>query len=620
MNKIDHKISRNNEIRQLDETVINKIAAGEVVERPASAVKELIENSIDAGSLDISVEVADGGKTLIRVIDDGVGMSDTDLPMALKRHATSKLKNDNLLDINSLGFRGEALPSLGAVGRLTIISRKYNHGAYEIKVSGGNVFRTKPAARTLGTTIELSDLFYATPARLKFLRSNKSELKAISDTVKGLSIAAPNVGFRLIDKTSEKRRKILEVHKEENNSLTSIKNRLSKVLGQEFSENSLTLNISRDEINLTGYVCLPTYARASNAMQYFFVNGRQVRDKQLIGALRAAYADFMPRDRHPAAVIYIHCKSEFVDVNVHPGKAEIRFRDPQSVRSLIITGIRKLIAATGHRSSSTLSKAAFGAMRQENPYKMPIDLIETVDNSPSVSNYSRNTFSTLKNIGPDSKEIWEPSTRNLENDNHTNKYLQEFESFPLGAPIAHFGENYIISHNTDGLVIIDQHAAHERLVYEKLKTQIKNKQIEVQALLVPEIFELSEPEILLLLEHKKKLSHLGLKIDQFGINSIAVQEIPAILSSENIRNLINDILDELQDLGNSETLEHKIDAVLSKIACHGSIRSGRRLRLEEMNHLLRDMENTPNSGQCNHGRPTHISLKLSDVERLFGRK
>lgn len=619
MNKVDHKISYENEIRQLDETVINKIAAGEVVERPASAVKELIENSIDAGSLNITVEVADGGKTLIRVTDDGVGMSDTDLPMALKRHATSKLKNDNLLDINSLGFRGEALPSLGAVGRLKIISRKYNHGAYEITVSGGKVSRVKPAARTLGTTIELRDLFYATPARLKFLRSNKSELKAISDTIKGLSIAAPNIGFTLIDKTSEKSRKLLEVQKEENNSLDSIKNRLSRVLGQEFAENSLTLNISRDEINLTGYVCLPTYARASNAMQYFFVNGRQVRDRQLIGALRAAYSDFIPRDRHPAAAIYIQCKSEFVDVNVHPGKAEIRFRDPQSVRSLIITGIRKLIAATGDRSSSTLSTAAFSAMRQENRH-MPIDLIKTVDNSPTISNYGNNTFSTLKNIGPNFKEIWEPSTRNLENDNHTTKYLQEFESFPLGAPIAHFGENYIISQNTDGLVIIDQHAAHERLVYEKLKTQIKNNQIEVQALLVPEIFELSEPEILILLEHQKKLSHLGLKIDQFGINSIAVQEIPAILNSENIKNLINDILDELQDLENSETLEQKIDAVLSRIACHGSIRSGRRLRLEEMNHLLRDMENTPNSGQCNHGRPTHVSLKLTDVERLFGRK
>jgi DNA mismatch repair protein MutL len=306
-------------------------------------------------------------------------------------------------------------------------------------------------------------------------------------------------------------------------------------------------------------------------------------------------------------------------VNVHPGKAEIRFRDTQSVRSLIITGIRKLIAATGDRSSSTLSTAAFSAMRQENRH-MPIDLIKTVDNSPTISNYGNNTFSTLKNIGPNFKEIWEPSTRNLENDNHTTKYLQEFESFPLGAPIAHFGENYIISQNTDGLVIIDQHAAHERLVYEKLKTQIKNNQIEVQALLVPEIFELSEPEILILLEHQKKLSHLGLKIDQFGINSIAVQEIPAILNSENIKNLINDILDELQDLENSETLEQKIDAVLSRIACHGSIRSGRRLRLEEMNHLLRDMENTPNSGQCNHGRPTHVSLKLTDVERLFGRK
>ena len=606
-------------IKQLDETVINKIAAGEVVERPASAVKELIENSIDAGCSDITIEVSDGGKTLIRVIDDGLGMSDIDLPIALRRHATSKLPNDNLLNINSFGFRGEALPSLGAVGRLRIISHNDGNGAHEINVNGGKISDIKPAARTLGTTIELRDLFYATPARLKFLRSTKSELKAITDTVKGLSISTPNVAFTLIDKTGGKSRKILQVQKEKDVSLASIKNRLSRVLGQDFSKNSISIDVTREDVNLTGYVCLPTYARASNAMQYFFVNSRQVRDKQLIGALRAAYSDFMPRDRFPAAAIYINCRPDFVDVNVHPGKSEVRFRDPQGIRSLIVTGIRQVIAIEGHRSSSTLSTAALGAMREQT-HQMPSANNEQVTKNSQNMDYNGNKRFFTRDVEPAFQETWKPSARDFQTkDEHAN-FIEEFESFPLGAPIAQFGENYIISQNEDGIVIIDQHAAHERLVYEKLKEQAKDNKIEVQALLVPEILEFSEPEILVLMEYKDNLSRYGLKINQFGINSIAVQEIPAILNSENIKKLIFDILDELTDLENSDTLEKKINAVLSRIACHGSIRSGRMLRTEEMNSLLREMENTPNSGQCNHGRPTHISIRMSDIERLFGRR
>ena len=606
-------------IKQLDETVINKIAAGEVVERPASAVKELIENSIDAECSDITIEVADGGKTLIRVIDDGLGMSDIDLPIALRRHATSKLPNDNLLNINSFGFRGEALPSLGAVGRLRIISHNDGNGAHEINVNGGKISDIKPAARTLGTTIELRDLFYATPARLKFLRSTKSELKAITDTVKGLSISTPNVAFTLIDKTGGKSRKILQVQKEKDVSLASIKNRLSRVLGQDFSKNSISIDVTREDVNLTGYVCLPTYARASNAMQYFFVNSRQVRDKQLIGALRAAYSDFMPRDRFPAAAIYINCRPDFVDVNVHPGKSEVRFRDPQGIRSLIVTGIRQVIAIEGHRSSSTLSTAALGAMREQT-HQMPSANNEQVTKNSQNMDYNGNKRFFTRDVEPAFQETWKPSARDFQTkDEHAN-FIEEFESFPLGAPIAQFGENYIISQNDYGIVIIDQHAAHERLVYEKLKEQVKDNKIEVQALLVPEILEFSEPEILVLMEYKDNLSRYGLKINQFGINSIAVQEIPAILNSENIKKLIFDILDELTDLENSDTLEKKINAVLSRIACHGSIRSGRMLRTEEMNSLLREMENTPNSGQCNHGRPTHISIRMSDIERLFGRR
>jgi len=619
MNQYDHKISQKNVIKQLDETVINKIAAGEVVERPASAVKELIENSIDAGCSDITIEVADGGKTLIRVIDDGLGMSDIDLPMALRRHATSKLPNDNLLNINSFGFRGEALPSLGAVGRLRIISHNDGNGAHEINVNGGKISDIKPAARTLGTTIELRDLFYATPARLKFLRSTKSELKAITDTVKGLSISTPNVAFTLIDKTGGKSRKILQVQKEKDVSLASIKNRLSRVLGQDFSKNSIPIDVTREDVNLTGYVCLPTYARASNAMQYFFVNSRQVRDKQLIGALRAAYSDFMPRDRFPAAAIYINCRPDFVDVNVHPGKSEVRFQDPQGIRSLIVTGIRQVIAIEGHRSSSTLSTAALGAMREQT-HQMPSTNNEQFTKNSQNMDYNGNKRFFTRDVEPAFQETWKPSARDFQTkDEHAN-FIEEFESFPLGAPIAQFGENYIISQNEDGIVIIDQHAAHERLVYEKLKEQVQDNKIEVQALLVPEILELSEPEILVLMEYKDSLSRYGLKINQFGINSIAVQEIPAILNSENIKKLIFDILDELTDLENSDTLEKKINAVLSRIACHGSIRSGRMLRTEEMNSLLREMENTPNSGQCNHGRPTHISIRMSDIERLFGRR
>ena len=462
-------------------------------------------------------------------------------------------------------------------------------------------------------------MFYATPARLKFLRSTKSELKAITDTVKGLSISTPNVAFTLIDKTGGKSRKILQVQKEKDVSLASIKNRLSRVLGQDFSKNSISIDVTREDVNLTGYVCLPTYARASNAMQYFFVNSRQVRDKQLIGALRAAYSDFMPRDRFPAAAIYINCRPDFVDVNVHPGKSEVRFRDPQGIRSLIVTGIRQVIAIEGHRSSSTLSTAALGAMREQT-HQMPSANNEQVTKNSQNMDYKGNKRFFTRDVEPAFQETWKPSARDFQTkDEHAN-FIEEFGSFPLGAPIAQFGENYIISQNDDGIVIIDQHAAHERLVYEKLKEQVKDNKIEVQALLVPEILELSEPEILVLIEYKDNLSKYGLKLNQFGINSIAVQEIPAILNSENIKKLIFDILDELTDLENSDTLEKKINAVLSRIACHGSIRSGRMLRTEEMNSLLREMENTPNSGQCNHGRPTHISIRMSDIERLFGRR
>ena len=595
-------------IRQLDEGAINRIAAGEVVERPASAVKELVENAVDAGAARITVEIADGGKTLIRVSDDGCGMSAEDLPMALARHATSKIDGSDLLNIHTFGFRGEALPSLGAVGRLTITSRTAGGDAAQIRVSGGVTDPVRPAALQRGTAVELCDLFYATPARLKFLRTDRAETQAITDVVKRLAMAEPSVRFELRDVSGAgPGRELFRADAQQGDLFDALHGRLRRVLGAAFAENALRIDAAREGIRLFGYAALPTYSRGAAVAQFLFVNGRPVKDKMLTGALRAAYFDFLSRDKHPAAALFLDCDPTLVDVNVHPAKSEVRFRDPGVARGLIVSALRHALAEAGHRASTTVAQATLGAM-QPQPDATP--RVYQMDRpSPGALRTAHAAqvpgFADLSEAfsGQVVEPVAEPVT----------------ETLPLGAARGQVHENYIIAQTADGMVIVDQHAAHERLVYEKLKRQMADTGVAAQALLIPEIVELSDGEAKSVLGHADALARMGLTIEPFGGGAIAVRETPAILGKVNAERLIRDILDELADQGESHLVQAKIEAILSRVACHGSIRSGRRMHGEEMNALLREMEATPHSGQCNHGRPTYVELKLADIERLFGR-
>jgi len=590
-------------IRQLDDAAINRIAAGEVIERPASAIKELVENALDAGASRIDIAFADGGKTLLRVTDDGYGIPQGELPLALSRHATSKIDGRDLLNIHTFGFRGEALPSLGAVGHLTITSRVEGDTAFRIAVSGGKMGAVAPAALNQGTVVELREIFHATPARLKFLRTDRAEAQAISDIVKRLAMAEPFVSFTLRDVSDGKDgRVVFRADGESGDLFDALHGRLAQVLGKEFAENALAIDAERESLHLTGYAALPTYSRGSAVAQYLFVNGRPVRDKLLLGALRGAYSDFLSRDRHPAAALFIDCDPSRVDVNVHPAKAEVRFREPGVVRGLIVSGLRHALAEAGHRASTTVAGATLGAFRPEQagaPHVYQMDRRSTL--TPAFSETSA-VFARVEQPVEAPPDIAAPA-----------------ENAPLGAARAQVHQNYIIAQTADGVVIVDQHAAHERLVYEKLKVQMAENGVASQALLIPEIVELSQGDVARLMDMSPTLAQIGLTIEPFGGSAIAVRETPAILGVVDASRMIADILDELDDLGESQGVKDRIEAVLSRVACHGSIRSGRQMRAEEMNALLREMEATPHSGQCNHGRPTYVELKLSDIERLFGR-
>ncbi|MCA0953874.1 DNA mismatch repair endonuclease MutL [Mameliella alba] len=603
------------QIRQLDEAAINRIAAGEVVERPASAVKELVENAIDAGARRVRVDVADGGKTLIRVTDDGCGMAPEDLPLALSRHATSKIDGTDLLNIHSFGFRGEALPSLGAVGRLTVQSRASGESAAEISVSGGTLSPVKPCALNSGTVVTLRDLFFATPARLKFLRSDRAETMAISDTIKRLAMAEPAVGFTLRDVSNGQERVTFRVDPETGDLFEALRGRLSRVMGAEFVENALPIDAEREEVRLTGYAALPTYSRGSAVAQFLFVNGRPVRDKMLIGALRGAYQDFLSRERHPAVALFVDCDPHRVDVNVHPAKSEVRFREPGVVRGLIVSGLRHALAGAGHRASTTVAGATLGAFRPEQPSQPRVYQMDRPSLGARQASYAAQAPSF-----DEMPDTW--SGRVVETPPVAPEVPSEeppLTARPLGAARGQVHENYIFAQTEDGVVIVDQHAAHERLVYEKLKRQMADKGVPAQGLLIPEVVDLSPDDAARLLARADDLERMGLRIEPFGNGAIAVRETPAILGEVNAEALIRDILDELADLGDSGLLQARIEAILSRMACHGSIRSGRVMRAEEMNALLREMEATPHSGQCNHGRPTYVELKLADIERLFGR-
>ncbi|MEL6511003.1 MAG: DNA mismatch repair endonuclease MutL [Pseudomonadota bacterium] len=591
-------------IRQLDEAAINRIAAGEVVERPASAVKELVENALDAGAARIEICYAEGGKSLIRVTDDGCGIAAADLPLALSRHATSKIDGSDLLNIHTFGFRGEALPSLGAVGRLAITSRVEGEDAAQIHVAGGKMERVRPAALSKGTVVELRDLFYATPARLKFMRTDRAEAQAITDVIKRLAMAEPFVAFTLRDVTGGGEGRVtFRADAETGDLFDALHGRLARVLGHEFADNALRIDAQREALHLTGYAALPTYSRGSAVAQFLYVNGRPVRDKLLIGALRGAYSDFLSRDRHPAVCLFIDCDPTLVDVNVHPAKSEVRFREPGQARGLIVSALKHALAEAGHRASTTVADATLGAMRPQytepRVYQMdrPLPSVLTASHHAQAPGFAETSAVFAR--------VEEP--------------VAEAQDHPLGAARAQLHENYIIAQTADGLVIVDGHAAHERLVYEKLKRQMAENGIAAQALLIPEVVELSEGDAARLMEIADDLSKLGLTIEPFGGGAVAVRETPAILGEVNAANMIRDILDELADLGDSQTVQARIEAILSRVACHGSIRTGRQMRGDEMNALLREMEATPHSGQCNHGRPTYVELKLADIERLFGR-
>jgi DNA mismatch repair protein MutL len=602
-------------IRQLDESAINRIAAGEVVERPASAVKELVENALDAGARRITVDYAEGGKRLIRVTDDGCGMSGDDLPLALSRHATSKIDGSDLLNIHSFGFRGEALPSLGAVGRLTISSRAAGEGGVMIAVSGGRMEPVRPAALPQGTVVELRDLFFATPARLKFMRSDRAEAQAIGEVIRRLALAEPEVGFVLRDVSGGGDGRVMfRADPEQGDFFGALHARVAGVLGRDFAENALPIDAEREGLRLQGFAALPTYSRGSSAAQYLFVNGRPVADRMLFGALRAAYMDVLSRDRHPAAVLNLQCDPQSVDVNVHPAKSEVRFREPALARGLIVSALRHALAEAGHRASSTVGAETLGAFRPE-PAADAAPRIYQMDR-PHPAAISRLAQFQAPEASSHSFGFAEAPSARTEPAPLTEADIAR----PLGAARAQLHENYIVAQTRDGMILVDQHAAHERLVYERLKAQRDGSGITAQALLIPEIVELSPQEAAQLLELAPDLAALGLGIEAFGGGAIAVRETPALLGQVDAEALLRDILDDLADIGRSDRLQARMDAVLSRMACHGSVRSGRQMRAEEMNALLREMEATPLSGQCNHGRPTYVELKLADIERLFGRR
>ncbi|MEM0936908.1 MAG: DNA mismatch repair endonuclease MutL [Pseudomonadota bacterium] len=615
-------------IARLDETAISRIAAGEVVERPASAVKELIENALDAGARRIGVEIAEGGKRLIRVVDDGHGIAAEALPLALARHATSKIDGSDLLNIKTFGFRGEALASLAAVARLTLTSRARDAtGAAELRAEAGRVGDVAPAALRTGTIVEMRDLFFATPARLKFLRTDRAEAQAVGDVVRRLAMAEPAVAFTLTECSGEAPRTLFRADAETGDLFAALHGRLARILGAEFAENALRIDAEREGIRLSGYAALPTYSRGSAVAQYLFVNGRPVRDKLLIGALRAAYNDVLSRNRHPAAALFLDINPARVDVNVHPAKFEVRFREPGLARGLIVSALRHALAEAGHRASTTIAGATLVAMRPE-PGTGQAGIDQPGTGQPGTGHriyqmdrpsaharqvsYAAQAPSAMGFAEAPSARIDAPGTDPFETE-------PPQADRPLGAARAQVHENYIVAQTADGIVLVDQHAAHERLVYEALKREAAASGIAAQALLIPEIVSLSEEDRARLLAQADALHGLGLTIEPFGGNAIAVRETPALLGEVNAEALLRDILDELADLGESQILAGRIDAVLSRIACHGSVRSGRRLRPEEMNALLREMEATPLSGQCNHGRPTYVELKLADIERLFGR-
>ena len=611
-------------IRQLTDTMVNQIAAGEVIERPASVVKELVENALDAGATRIEVTTAGGGLNLIRVIDDGSGIPADELPLAIARHCTSKL-SDDIHDIRSLGFRGEALPSIGAVARLSIRSRARGASdGSEITVVGGEISGPHPAPANLGTMVEVRDLFFATPARLKFMKGERAETSAVTDVVRRIAVAFPAVRFTL----SGSDRTRLDLPAETGDAEGTLR-RLARVLGEEFPANALEVEAEREGVRLAAQVSIPSFTRANALQQYAYVNGRPVRDRQIAMAIRAAYQDVLPRDRHAVAALFLTLDPALVDVNVHPAKADVRFRDPGLVRGLIIGAIRQALAGAGIRPATSAAAGLAGAFR---PGGMPASHPGPANQHRSHDGLQRAYASMhfdlarspqrpLSGFGEDGQAAFKTAAA-PSGDAGAALAEPPAETLraPLGAARAQVHENYIVAQTEDALVIVDQHAAHERLVYEALKNALHARPLAAQLLLMPEIVDLAEDDADRLARHAETLKRFGLGLERFGPGAVAVRETPAMLGETDIAALVRDLADEIAENDTAETLRERIDQIAATMACHGSVRSGRRLKPDEMNALLRQMEATPGSATCNHGRPTYIELKLSDIERLFGRR
>jgi DNA mismatch repair protein MutL len=607
-------------IRQLSEATVNRIAAGEVVERPASVVKELVENALDAGARRIDVLTDGGGRRLIRIGDDGSGMTSADLALAVERHATSKLTDDDLISIRTLGFRGEALPSIGAVARLSIATRHAGEPhAWAIEVDAGAKSEVKPAALGEGTRVEVRDLFYATPARLKFLKLDRTEAEAVREVVRRLAMSRPDVAFTL---AAEERAPVTYAA-----ALPGAPGRLARlgdVLGADFRANAVEIAAERDGVVVEGFAALPTLTRGNALGQYLFVNRRPVRDKLLLGAVRGAYADYLPRDRHPLLALFVTLPAPEVDVNVHPAKAEVRFRNAGLVRALIVSALKAALARESMRAATTGGSATIAAFRPGVAPQRGWDWRR----SPARPADTRRPFAPLRgvfaeapafDVGGPAADL-RPGFAEAAEDDKREAAPAELLDHPLGAARAQVHETYIVAQTRDGLVIVDQHAAHERIVYEKLKAALDANGVPRQILLIPEIVELDEADVERLTARADELARFGLAIEAFGPGAVALRETPSLLGEIDGAGLVRDLAEHMSEWDETLPLERRLMQVASSMACHGSVRAGRRLKPEEMNALLREMEATPNSGQCNHGRPTYVELKLTDIERLFGRR
>ena len=599
-------------VRQLPEQVVNRIAAGEVVERPASVVKELVENAIDAGASRIDIFTDGGGRRRISITDDGGGMTPTDLALAVDRHATSKLDDEDLLRIRTLGFRGEALPSIGAVAKLGITTRHASEPhAWALSVEGGTKSAITPAALSQGTRVDVTDLFYATPARLKFLKTDRTEAEAIREVVRRLAMARPNIAFRL---AGEERAPVTWAA-----ALPGAAGRLTRlgdILGAEFRSSAIDVHAEREGVAVAGFAAAPSLTRANALGQYLFVNGRPVRDKLILGAVRAAYSDYLPRDRHPVVALFVTSDPQDVDANVHPAKTEVRFRNAGLVRALIVHALKDGLAREGKRTAANSDGAAIASFRpsfaprpgnwdwRRSP-SYPASTMPAFDGAAAFAEPGQAAF----DVGTPTADVrfqHAPSTELLDR--------------PLGAARTQIHETYIVSQTRDGLVVVDQHAAHERIVYERLKASLAKNGVERQILLIPEIVELDEATVERLVARADELASFGLAIESFGPGAVAVRETPSLLGKTDAASLLRDLAEHMEEWDEALPLERRLMHVAATMACHGSVRAGRILKPEEMNALLREMEDTPNSGQCNHGRPTYVELKLSDIERLFGRR